>query len=420
MTTIEQALQMVIERTPCNPAWRVPLSEALGGVLAEDVASDIDSPPYDKSLMDGYAVIAADFVDGVAELTVLEQVTAGAVPVYKVVPGTSTRIMTGAPMPAGADAVVVVERSQPVDRGDGTAVVRLRDEQVASGQNILPRAASLASGEVVLRAGCELRPIEIGLLAEVGASDVPIYEPPQVAVLATGNELVPATERPRGAQIRNSNGPMLTGLVEACGCECRDLGIGRDDAGELMRLVRRGLNADVLVLSGGVSAGVLDLVPSVLHDLGVEQVFHKVELKPGRPLWFGVLPDPTANKLVFGLPGNPVSSLVCFELFVRPALAKLAGREANGLPSVHAALAGDYHQRTGRPTYHPARLASSDDGLQVETLPWLGSADLRSLSNANCLAVFPGDREHFPSGETIEVLLWNISRFPQVAGGWWE
>jgi molybdopterin molybdotransferase len=225
-----------------------------------------------------------------------------------------------------------------------------------------------------------------------------------VAVLATGNELVPADRRPAAGQIRNSNGPMLCALVAGAGGIAVDLGIGRDDAEPLSELVARGLGEDVLVLSGGVSAGVLDLVPRVLSELGVEEVFHKVRLKPGKPLWFGVTRRGDRRTLVFGLPGNPVSSLVCFELFVRPALGRLAGRADNALPTVEARLTQPYAQRGDRPTYFPVRLRREAAQATVELLNWHGSADLQTLAQANGLAVFPADQQHFDAGDWVTVV----------------
>jgi molybdopterin molybdotransferase len=456
MLDVADALQRVLER--CRPlaAEERPVPECLGLALAEDVASDVDSPPFDKSIVDGYAVVAADLAAGEAVLAVLEQITAGDLPRHAVTAGHATQLMTGAPIPEGADAVVMVEKSRATENAESRnpkAEIRkppsriLLTDTPRAGQNILRRGQSMRRGEVVLPAGHVVRPIEIGLLSEVGRERARVVPPPRVAILPTGNEIVPAGQTPRGGQIRNTNGPLLAAAVTRAGGVPWEIGVARDETAELRSAIRRGLEADVLVLSGGVSAGVHDLVPAALAAEGVEQVFHKVRFKPGKPLWFGVfsrvarpepgegrgaeagdvpqcatrnpLPpsaeatpvasppvapstlNPQPSVLVFGLPGNPVSSFVCFEMFVRPALALLAGR-TGGLRRVEARLAADFKHRGERPTYHPSILRESAAGLEVEPLPWQGSADLRGLARANALAVFPaGDRVH-AAGETLE------------------
>ncbi len=409
MLSVEEALKLVLDHVrPCRPqpltvgdAWS---SEALGCVLAETVTSDIDSPPHDKSIVDGYAIIAADAAEPGAELTVIEEVTAGAVPTRTVERGAATRIMTGAPIPAGADAVVMVEKTTLA--GDR---VRIGQWPVNSGQNIMRQGASLTRGQIVLQAGKVLRAIEIGLLAEVGRGSVEGIQRPLVAVLPTGNELVQPHETPGPGQIRNSNGPLLRALAESAGARAREFPIAPDDRDQLGLFIGMALGSRIILLSGGVSAGVLDLVPGVLRDWGVQEVFHKVNLKPGKPLWFGVKDEPQiqSQTLVFGLPGNPVSGLVCFELFVRPAIEKLSGREPQGLPRVRATLTKEHKQRGERPAYWPAVLMENGEKKEVTPLPWQGSGDLRTLSDANCLALFPGGDRVFQAGEILTVLLLN-------------
>ncbi|GAH03831.1 unnamed protein product, partial [marine sediment metagenome] len=281
----------------------------------------------DKAMVDGYAVIAADS----QPRTVIEEVTAGKVPSRSVTLGTATRIMTGAPVPEGADAVVMVERTETL--ADGT--VRLLEPSVTPDQNIMRRAALMQCGDVVLGRGTEVRPIEAGLLAEVGCSRPVVVPRPTAAVVATGDELVAPHEVPAASQLRNSNGPLLVAAARRAGAVPVDLGIAVDDFDDLEGKIVAGLASDILLLSGGVSAGVLDLVPSVLEGLGVEQVFHKVQIKPGKPVWFGVKRSAADGDgpptLVFGLPGNPVSVWVCFELLVRPAIGALSGRGASSL-----------------------------------------------------------------------------------------
>jgi molybdopterin molybdotransferase len=323
--------------------------------------------------------------------------------------------------------MVMIERSELISSAaGGRPRVRLEQSNVRAGQNIVRRATSLARGDVVLRKGTVIRPIEIGLLTEVGRTEVLVHRRPWLAVLSTGNELVDAGVVPGAGQIRNSNGPLLLAAARRAGAEVLTLGIARDRPEELASCIQRGLTCDVLVISGGVSAGVLDLVPAVLHAAGVEEVFHKVQLKPGKPLWFGVRPavgdlaapvGPVPNRptLVFGLPGNPVSTLVCFEVFVRPALAKLSGTAPVGLLPLAARLGADFQHRGDRPTYFPGRLqdssVSAGDGEAnlmlplVSPLAWRGSGDLRTLSEANALIHFPAGERAYAAGEVVVVLL---------------
>jgi molybdopterin molybdotransferase len=282
----------------------------------------------------------------------------------------------------------MVERTEIVEEGGRRDVCILHAPQI--GQNIVRRGQSIRRGKPVLAAGTVLRGIEVGILAEVGQSQVPTCMWPRVGVLATGNELVPVDQKPAAGQIRNSNGPLLTTLAAQAGASAFHAGIARDDTADLRLRMQVGLAADVFLLSGGVSAGVLDLVPQALAECGVREVFHKVNLKPGKPLWFGVKDDGHHRTLVFGLPGNPVSSLVCFELFVRPAIKKLAGQKDCVQRPVQATLTNDHAQRGERVTYWPSRLEETADGTrQVTPLPWQGSGDLRTLADANALAIFP-------------------------------
>ncbi len=251
MLDVVPARQLVIDHARPKSAVRLPLADCLGLVLAEDVTSDVDSPPFDRAMVDGYAVRGADLSAGHAELDVLEEVMAGAMPTREVTAGTCTRIMTGAPVPAGADGVVMHERTELISADR----VRFQDDNVRSGQNIMPLGKSLRRGQTVLRTGCELRPIEIGLLAEVGRADVNVIAPVTAAVLSTGNELVPVEQTPHAGQIRNSNGPMLAAALRRCGVRPVELGIARDEPNLLRERLAEGLKYDLLIVSGGVSAG---------------------------------------------------------------------------------------------------------------------------------------------------------------------
>ena len=404
MISVNQAWEFVKNGALPLHSRRVPLSEALGLRLRESVVSPIDSPPFDKAILDGYAVIASDES---TELTVLEQVIAGGVPHHTVEPGTTINVMTGAPLPDGADAVIKIEDLvDEIETKDGTTV-QVPESGVAVGTGIMPRGSAFCQGQAVLDFGRYLSPIDLALLAEIGRAEVTVTPRPKVAVLATGNELVEAGQPVGPGQICNSNGPMLMAMLNACGAEAIDLGIGRDDPVELMKLMEQGLQADILLATGGVSAGVMDLVPGVLQGLGVKQVFHKIKMKPGKPLWFGEYDHQDRRTLVYGMPGNPVSTLVSFELFVKPALYVQKGGEFS-LPSIQkAVLTNSIGHRGPRPSYYPSRVdyGQRENGFPtVEALPWRGSADLAALTNANAFMVQPAGDYLYEPGTEVEVI----------------
>lgn len=410
MIELAEAIGLV-ERAavPLEPR-RQRLLEAAGQRLAEPVVADVDSPPWDRAMMDGFAVRSADLRDrgdGIVELDVVVDLAAGDVTTRAIPAGGCARIMTGAPVPPGADAVVPIESAV-----DGTAEshagsrVRLREPRFRPGQHVGTRGAAFRAGAAVLPAGVLLTPAAVGLAAEAGATHVVAAARPRVAILSTGSELVPVREVPAHGRTRNSNEPMLAAAVAACGGESIPLGIAADRPEAIRSAVMQALAADVVVLSGGVSAGDLDLVPATFAACGVKKVFHKVRLKPGKPVWFGRLDraDGPAT-LVFGLPGNPASSLVCFELFVRPAIAILTGRprEAWHLPRRRGVLVAAAKAAADRPVYLPCRIARDGERLDVTPLPWTGSSDLVGLAVADGLVALPaGGRAD--AGTEVEVL----------------
>jgi molybdopterin molybdotransferase len=413
MIDLAEAVALV-ERT-CRPLppRRVRLLDACGRRLAAPVVADVDSPPWDRAMMDGFAVCGADYPPGgsVAELDVAVDLAAGDVTALEIGPGACARIMTGAPLPRGADSVVPVEAAV-----DGTAGahaggrVRLLDGRFRPGQHVARQGAAFHRGREVLAAGMTLGAAEIGLAAEAGATHVVAAAAVRVALLSTGSELVPPAAVPAFGQTRNSNGPMLAAAVQLLGADPIPLGIAADRPEAIRAAVAQGLAADVLVLSGGVSAGDLDLVPAIFARCGVEQVFHKVRLKPGKPVWYGVLRRAAAPAtIVFGLPGNPASCLVCFELFVRPAIAILAGRPRDGwhLPRCRARLAGPAKAAADRPVYLPCRLRGAAGGREAEPLPWSGSSDMLGLAGAGGLIALPAGGRVHEAGEEVEVVLRN-------------
>lgn len=443
MLTISDAFDRLLACViPLEPEL-MPLDECLGLTLAENVVSADDSPPFDKSLMDGFAVRSIDFVGSSATLDVVDVITAGQVPTRRLEQGEAIQIMTGAPIPDGADLVVRIEEAVV-----NASRVRMTTQTVTPGSNILRRGTSVTTGDVVLRAGMKLNGSRIGALAELGRGQVLVYRRPRVAVLATGDELVSIDVQPGPGQIRNSNQSMLAAQIQSEGATAVLLGIARDDRDDLRAKIELGIECDMLVLSGGVSAGTLDLVPSVLAAAGVNELFHKVEMKPGKPVWFGhrTIPGSSSKNAereppqlarlktedneegvmevdqdnharlekpvkvhrtyVFGLPGNPVSSLVCCELFVRTAIRQLMG-ESSVLPqSVPARLEHEYSAKADRPTYHPARLTWSPQGPTVTLVPWHGSSDLCATVAANAMAFLSGEARQLHAGDTLETIAW--------------
>jgi molybdopterin molybdotransferase len=412
MIDLADALALVeATAAPLPPRWQ-RLLDACGLALAEPIVADVDSPPWDRAMMDGFALKSDDVVaagGSAVELDVVVDLAAGDVTTLSIGPGSCARVMTGAPIPAGADAVIPVECAL-----DGTAAthaggrVRLRDEKFRPGQHIARQGTAFRVGTEVLAAGSVLGAAEIGLAAEAGATHVVAACRPRVAILSTGSELVPPEAQPAFGQTRNSNGPMLTAAVQLLGAEPIPLGLVADRPETIRAAVAQGLAADVLLLSGGVSAGDLDLVPAVFRGCGVEKVFHKVRHKPGKPVWFGIQRRPgTAPTLVFGLPGNPASSLVCFDLFVRPALMILAGRPQSDwhLPRSRGRLTAPAKAAADRPVYLPCRLAGPPDALQATPLPWTGSSDLRGFANANGYIALPADGTLHASGTEVDIVL---------------
>jgi len=398
MLTLEAARGKIIEqlgkaKKPCA-ITRVSVWQALGLVLAEEVKTDREYPPFDRSTRDGYAVRAEE-VAPEAKLKCVGEIKAGDTVSEPLAAGTCVQIMTGAAAPAGADAVVMVEHTQR--EGD---VVQFERAALA-GQNIVLRGSEAAAGQTVLRPGARLGYAELALAAQVGAAELRCAKKVQVAILSTGDEVVPVEVAPGAFQIRNSNSVSLAAQVRIAGGEPVALGNAADRVEELGEKIERGLKEDLLVLSGGVSMGKYDLVEKVLRAMGAEFYFDAVAIRPGKPAVFGMC----RGKPVFGLPGNPVSTMVTFELFVTPAIDLLNGAEARPLPLVEARLGAALDEKRGLAHFLPARVDWSGGAPEVKALQWQGSGDIAALAKANCFLVVPADRDKIAAGERVSVLL---------------
>ena len=389
--SFEEARQCVLDHARrASQTEQVRLLDAAGRILAEAITADRDYPPFARSARDGFAVRAADLP---GELRVIGEVRAGEEYSGSVGAGEAVEIMTGAPLPAGADTVVMVEHTS---RSGGA--VRI-NRVLKPGDNYSPKGSEARREETVLAPGCRLGFAEIAVAAMVGRECVDAYRKPRVAILPTGDEIVEAGEQPLVFQIRNSNSYSLAAQVARAGGVPEILPIARDHYASTLAAIERGLEADLLLLSGGVSAGKYDIVEKVLADLGAQFFFDRVKIQPGQPLVYGA----ARGKQFFGLPGNPASTMVTFEVFARAAVELLAGASEAPLPLLRARLSRDFQHKPGLARFLPARLSA--DGATVEPQPWHGSGDVPALARANAFLVADAEREFWAAGEDIRVLL---------------
>jgi molybdopterin molybdotransferase len=428
MLSYQQAREMVISRLAAlrrEPRTEfIPLLAAQGRILGQDILSDRDYPPFDRSIRDGYAVRAADTHSG-ATLRCIGELKAGDTPSTTIQPGTCIQIMTGAALASGADAVIMIEHTQR------NADMVTLDRAVQPGQHVVPRGSEQPANKTVLTKGTRLGFAQIAAAAQVGAAQLTVHRKPRITILSTGDEVVDFTATPGPFQIRNSNSASLAAQVAALHAEPVPLGNAKDTHQDLRAKIATGLQTDALILSGGVSAGKYDLVEPVLREFGAEFVFAAVAIRPGKPVVFALC----QGKPVFGLPGNPVSTMVTFELFARLAIELLSGTEPTPLPCLEAILTERMQEKPGLTHFLPALLecggpaaALPSSGLptadqrepssrqasvqvgdpqppRVTPLPWQGSGDITAMSRANCLLVIPPDRETIKAGERVQVIL---------------
>ncbi|HEV2690891.1 MAG TPA: gephyrin-like molybdotransferase Glp [Bryobacteraceae bacterium] len=383
-------LAKVAEARPTPATEVVPLLEGAGRVIAESIPADRDYPPFSRSARDGFAVRAADLP---GELRIIGEVRAGEIFDGQVKAGEALEIMTGAPLPDGADSVVMVEQVKVT--GDRVTVSRT----LTAGENVSPRGCEARRGETLIEPGHGLGFAEIALVAAVGRSRISVYHKPRVAIVATGDEIVEVDEKPRDYQIRNSNAQSLAVQVTRAGGCPHVLPVARDVYEATREIVEQGLRDDLLLLSGGVSAGKYDIVERVLADFGAEFFFDRVAIQPGQPLVFGR----AQGKFFFGLPGNPASTMVTFEVFARAALELLGGRTESMLPLLSAKLTRDFRQKPGLTRFLPALV--SENGSEVTPVRWQGSGDVAALARANAFLVTEPDREQWPAGDWVKVLM---------------
>src|SRR5690242_10647979 len=410
LTPLDEAQKIVLETTPVLGLEKIPLLDALGRVLGEDIIVERDNPPWDNSAMDGFAVRWDDIkqehaIQKPVTLAVIEDVPAGKMPTKTVAPGQAIRIMTGAPIPKGADTVLKVEDTE--HQPDSVRVFKAEPRS----SNIRPQGEDVKKGECIIAKGTQIRPGEAGMLAILAKSFVFVYQRPRVAILSTGDELADLDERFSEEKIINSNSWGIAAAVQEAGGVPFLLGIAKDNPAALKEKIVHGLNADILVLSGGVSMGDYDFTKAVFQDLGAEMHFWKLAIRPGQPLAFGKI----QGKLAFGLPGNPVSSMVTFEQLVRPALLKMSGCRSYGRPMIQAIFQERFSKRGDRRHFLRGILTRQEGVFKVRTTGDQGSGILTSMVKANCLIDVPVEVEQLNPGDEVVVQLLSGEAWPAEA-----
>ncbi|MCD6485988.1 MAG: molybdopterin molybdotransferase MoeA [Syntrophobacterales bacterium] len=404
MITVKEALNHILSSISSLGFEKVDILSALGRIIGEDVYAPRNIPPRDNSAMDGYALKSKDITgagpDNPVILNVIEDIPAGYTPQKTVGSGEAARIMTGAPVPEGADAVVMVEETKSDDAG-----VRIYAE-AAEGQNIRYAGEDVRDGDLVIRAGTLLRPAETGMLSALGCSFVRVYQKPMVALIATGDELIGIDGAGSPGKIVNSNSYSLAAQVMECGGIPLQIGIAKDNRDDLTAKFRDALRADIIVSSAGVSVGDYDFVKDVMEDIGIKIEFWQVAERPGKPMTFGT----REGKPVFGLPGNPVSSMITFEQYVRPAILKMTGHKDIFRKIIRAKLAEDIKKKKGLRYFIRGRVRNQGESVIVETTGEQGSGILKSMVLANCIIIIPEDMDFVRAGSEVMVQILDNSQ----------
>jgi molybdenum cofactor synthesis domain-containing protein len=405
MISVADAIQFVKEQTRSLIAERVPLADARGRFLVEDIVADSDLPPFDRSQMDGYAVRASDVETTPAQLKLVGESAAGRGWHQEMQAGQAVRIMTGAPVPAGADSVQQVELTRELDGLDGDNIGRVVEilEPVSLGRSIVRRGNEIKAGETVLTAGEQINAGMMAVLASFGYAEVKVGKRPRVAVLATGSELVDISQQPGQDQIRDSNNYSIGAYAEIAGAIVERLPLAGDDTSLLKRQISEAAErCDIVITSGGVSVGVYDFTKAALKELNAQVFFERVALRPGKPAVFARLPNGT---LFFGLPGNPVSVSVTFNLFARAAILKMQGAKQTELNKETAVLGKSVKGSGDRESYLPAQVSTNQNGQLVATpLKWGGSSDFVAFARATALIIVPSAAREVEAGTRVRIV----------------
>jgi len=395
---MNEALKIIIENIEPLDAVETGIDSAYNKVLAEDIKSDIDIPPFNKSAMDGYAVRSSDLDTVPVALKVIDVIPAGCISTKKIQDRACIKIMTGAPVPSGADSVIIIEDTEKI--ADGRVLFSKKCEP---GQNVCVKGEDIRKGDIVLRKGALIRGAEIAILASVGKTEVSVIRTPSIGIVSTGNEIVEPSQPLQNGKIRNSNGPMLTALGKALGCDVEYLGIAGDEEDELGEVIRKGFQKDILLLSGGVSAGDYDLIPALLQKDHAVILFHKIRVKPGKPLLFAR----KGKCRIFGIPGNPVSNFTTFQIFIKPAVLRMMGRPDYCLQLTDAVMSVDFHNKSRRVHIVPSHCSVDKGSFYVTPFTLNGSADIIGCSDSNCLAVIEEGTGVIRKGKKVKIVLLN-------------
>ncbi len=399
MITVTEALRIIVESASPLGTQIIPTENAISFVSANNIVADRPLPPFNRVAMDGFAVKSSDFTAKEVTLKLKGQIQTGVYSELVVESGEAVNIMTGAPCPAGADAVVMVENSKV--SGDR---VTLYEEKMQPGLNVASMGEDKAKGDLLIEAGKPLSTSDIAVAASVGYADLEVFKKPRVKIISTGTEIVPPSQQPKPHQIRDCNSYTLRTMCNQHHLENRFIGIGEDDETVLEKLIQEGLDSEILLLSGGVSMGNFDYIPNLLLKNGVTNIFHNIKVKPGKPVWFGRTDSGT---FVFGLPGNPVSVQTCFRIFVEPLIKKLSGYNQPHHIFLKLPLSQEVKSKTPREHFMPGKLKISATSTAVEPVYISGSGDFSNFTQSQGLFIMPAEKAKLQTGDIVDFLPWS-------------